>query len=70
MSTTTEAAKSGSAAPVRCQRIGCDAIFTNDDNREGSCQYHPSPMFHDGMKEWSCCKQRSHDFSLFLQIPG
>uniref|UniRef100_A0A804PIM9 CHORD domain-containing protein n=2 Tax=Zea mays TaxID=4577 RepID=A0A804PIM9_MAIZE len=27
-------------------------------------------MFHDGMKEWSCCKQRSHDFSLFLQIPG
>lgn len=71
MSKTTEAAKSGSAAPVRCQRIGCDAVFTDDDNREGSCQYHPSaPMFHDGMKEWSCCKQRSHDFSLFLQIPG
>ncbi|KAK8957436.1 Cysteine and histidine-rich domain-containing protein RAR1 [Platanthera zijinensis] len=22
------------------------------------------------MKEWSCCKQRSHDFSLFLAIPG
>ncbi|MQL96568.1 hypothetical protein Taro_029249 [Colocasia esculenta] len=22
------------------------------------------------MKEWSCCKQRSHDFSLFLEIPG
>ncbi|RCV06677.1 hypothetical protein SETIT_1G182100v2 [Setaria italica] len=28
------------------------------------------PLFHDGMKEWSCCKQRSHDFSLFLAIPG
>ncbi|KAJ3675117.1 hypothetical protein LUZ60_004159 [Juncus effusus] len=28
------------------------------------------PYFHDGMKEWSCCKQRSHDFSLFLEIPG
>ncbi|KAH6804662.1 cysteine and histidine-rich domain-containing protein RAR1, partial [Perilla frutescens var. frutescens] len=28
------------------------------------------PRFHDGMKEWSCCKKRSHDFSLFLQIPG
>lgn len=28
------------------------------------------PIFHDGMKEWSCCKQRSHDFSLFLAIPG
>ncbi|RID40705.1 hypothetical protein BRARA_J00736 [Brassica rapa] len=22
------------------------------------------------MKEWSCCKQRSHDFTLFLEIPG
>lgn len=42
MSTTTEAAKSGAAAPVRCQRIGCDAVFTDDDNPEGSCQYHPS----------------------------
>ncbi|KAG6605709.1 Cysteine and histidine-rich domain-containing protein RAR1, partial [Cucurbita argyrosperma subsp. sororia] len=28
------------------------------------------PLFHDGMKEWSCCKKRSHDFSLFLEIPG
>lgn len=56
---------------VRCQRIGCDAVFHEDDNPEGSCQYHDSgPLFHDGMKEWSCCKKRSHDFSLFLQIPG
>nr|GEV18382.1 cysteine and histidine-rich domain-containing protein RAR1 [Tanacetum cinerariifolium] len=28
------------------------------------------PLFHDGMKEWSCCKKKSHDFSLFLEIPG
>ncbi|WOL00387.1 hypothetical protein Cni_G09100 [Canna indica] len=55
---------------VRCQRIGCDAMFTEEDNVEGSCRYHDSPLFHDGMKEWSCCKQRSHDFSLFLAIPG
>ncbi|GJM85172.1 hypothetical protein PR202_ga01600 [Eleusine coracana subsp. coracana] len=38
MSATEEAAK----APVRCQRIGCDATFTEDNNPEGSCQYHPS----------------------------
>ena len=42
MSTTTEAAKSAAATPVRCQRIGCDAMFTDDNNPEGSCQYHPS----------------------------
>ncbi|KAJ8752876.1 hypothetical protein K2173_008611 [Erythroxylum novogranatense] len=56
---------------LRCQRIGCNATFTEDDNPEGSCQYHDSgPIFHDGMKEWSCCKKRSHDFTLFLEIPG
>ncbi|KAG8381448.1 hypothetical protein BUALT_Bualt06G0123000 [Buddleja alternifolia] len=55
---------------VRCQRIGCDAMFSEDDNPDGSCTYHDSPLFHDGMKEWSCCKKRSHDFSLFLEIPG
>ncbi|XP_020573370.1 LOW QUALITY PROTEIN: cysteine and histidine-rich domain-containing protein RAR1 [Phalaenopsis equestris] len=56
---------------VRCQRIGCDATFSEDNNEDGSCRYHDSePIFHDGMKEWSCCKQRSHDFSLFLAIPG
>ncbi|XWS50650.1 hypothetical protein CRYUN_Cryun12cG0104500 [Craigia yunnanensis] len=58
------------AVKLRCQRIGCDATFTEDDNPEGSCTYHDSPIFHDGMKEWSCCKKRSHDFSLFLEIPG
>ncbi|KAI4383075.1 hypothetical protein MLD38_008955 [Melastoma candidum] len=31
---------------------------------------HQGPIFHDGMKEWSCCKRRSHDFSEFLAIPG
>lgn len=58
-------------AKVLCQRIGCNATFSEDENPEGSCQYHDSgPIFHDGMKEWSCCKKRSHDFSLFLEIPG
>ncbi|KAK4385080.1 Cysteine and histidine-rich domain-containing protein RAR1 [Sesamum angolense] len=55
---------------VRCQRIGCDAMFSEDDNPDGSCTYHHAPIFHDGMKEWSCCKKRSHDFNLFLEIPG
>lgn len=29
-------------ARVRCQRIGCDAMFSPDDNPDGSCQYHDS----------------------------
>ncbi|KAJ4954474.1 hypothetical protein NE237_011257 [Protea cynaroides] len=53
-----------------CHRFGCEAMFTEDDNPEGSCRYHDAPIFHDGIKEWSCCKQRSHDFSLFLTLSG
>ncbi|KAG5558452.1 hypothetical protein RHGRI_008403 [Rhododendron griersonianum] len=29
---------------VRCQRIGCDAMFTEDDNPEDSCAYHESDV--------------------------
>ncbi|KAJ7297659.1 hypothetical protein O6H91_Y043700 [Diphasiastrum complanatum] len=58
------------ANQLRCQRIGCDAFFSLEDNPDDACCYHPGPLFHDGGKEWSCCKQRSHDFSLFLSIPG
>eukprot|EP00897_Mesotaenium_endlicherianum_P001965 jgi/Mesen1/1797/ME000014S01205 len=63
---------------LRCQRIGCDAYYLERDNHENGCRYHSGPMllflgqpiFHDGGKEWSCCKKKSHDFSLFLAIPG
>ncbi|KAL9261726.1 DEAD-box ATP-dependent RNA helicase 7-like protein [Drosera capensis] len=108
---------------LRCQRIGCDAVFTEDDNPEGllttlswsavalvfararpmfllricaraqtfsraSCATslaklcaclccedvlahgRITPSFRDVKKEWTCCKKRSHDFALFLQIPG
>ncbi|KAL3524199.1 hypothetical protein ACH5RR_017033 [Cinchona calisaya] len=55
---------------LRCQSIGCAAVFSEDDNPDDSCTYHDAPIFHDGIKEWSCCKKRSHDFSSFLEIPG
>mmetsp|Transcript_45879 Transcript_45879/g.146468 ORF Transcript_45879/g.146468 Transcript_45879/m.146468 type:complete len:216 (+) Transcript_45879:133-780(+) len=55
----------------RCQRIGCDAFFTDENNPEGGCRYHAGPpVFHDGNKEWSCCKAKSHDFGMFMDLPG
>ncbi|KAL2630542.1 hypothetical protein R1flu_015228 [Riccia fluitans] len=57
----------------RCQRIGCNAMFTPDDNPEDSCRYHPGIILAKTLrlrKEWGCCKKRSHDFSLFLDLPG
>lgn len=55
-----------------CQRIGCDAIYDAlDGNPAGCCRHHPgAPVFHDGVKEWSCCGGRSHDFALFMEIKG
>lgn len=56
---------------AQCQRIGCPVFFNEDDNQEDSCQYHVGPpVFHDGKKEWGCCKKKSHDFDLFMSIPG
>ncbi len=30
---------------TKCQRIGCDALFTPDNNPEGSCHYHSGVWF-------------------------
>ena len=58
-----------------CQRIGCDAVYDPRDpaatNPPGCCRYHPgAPLFHEGNKSWTCCGQKSHDFSLFMDIAG
>ncbi|KAK3273060.1 hypothetical protein CYMTET_18682 [Cymbomonas tetramitiformis] len=54
-----------------CQRVGCNVQFSPEDNGDAACLYHPgSPVFHDGIKKWSCCKKQSHDFSAFMSLPG
>ena len=59
------------ASLLLCQRIGCSARYSEDSNGDESCHYHSSPpVFHDGSKEWPCCGKRSHDFALFMDIPG
>lgn len=35
------------------------------------CTYHPGcPVFHEGLKFWSCCQRRTTDFNTFLSQPG
>ncbi|EFJ25754.1 hypothetical protein SELMODRAFT_413686 [Selaginella moellendorffii] len=65
-------AGAGAMGKAQCQRIGCDALFSPDQNDDENafCCHPGPPLFHDGGKQWSCCKQQSHDFSLFLSIPG
>ncbi|KAI8372946.1 chord-domain-containing protein [Radiomyces spectabilis] len=55
----------------KCTHKGCGKEFNPDDNIDNSCQFHPgAPIFHEGLKGWSCCNKRVSDFDEFLQIPG
>ena len=35
------------------------------------CKYHPGgPVFHEGLKYWSCCQRKTTDFTEFLSQAG
>jgi hypothetical protein len=57
---------------ARCQRKGCQKVFTVDANHATACQYHKGQaIFHDAAKFWSCCADRKcYDFDDFLAVPG
>ncbi|KAJ7043183.1 hypothetical protein C8F04DRAFT_1073915 [Mycena alexandri] len=56
----------------RCTRKGCGREFSEDGAE--SCTFHPgAPVFHEGLKSWSCCSEVYKpvlDFDEFMKIPG
>lgn len=58
---------------VVCKRRGCGAELV-DGKLSGPCVYHPgAPVFHEGLKSWSCCNEKNKpvmEFEQFLQLPG
>ncbi|EDV24959.1 uncharacterized protein TRIADDRAFT_25566 [Trichoplax adhaerens] len=56
---------------LQCHNKGCGKKYRESDNSDDACIFHPGkPVFHDAYKSWSCCKQRSTDFTVFLNYPG
>jgi len=59
---------------VRCSNQGCGQDFDPADNPNDGCTYHPGvPVFHEGLKSWSCCQGVNKpvlDFDEFMHIPG
>ncbi|KAF8894476.1 hypothetical protein BD779DRAFT_1501314 [Infundibulicybe gibba] len=57
---------------ARCTRRGCGQDFTKDDGTR--CVHHPGvPVFHEGLKSWSCCADVNKpvlDFDDFMKIQG
>ncbi|KAJ9479301.1 hypothetical protein PHBOTO_002770 [Pseudozyma hubeiensis] len=61
---------------VICTRRGCGVDFDpgSSSSSTASCSYHPgAPVFHEGLKSWSCCKETNKpvmEFDQFLAIKG
>uniref|UniRef100_A0A673K3F4 Cysteine and histidine-rich domain-containing protein 1-like n=1 Tax=Sinocyclocheilus rhinocerous TaxID=307959 RepID=A0A673K3F4_9TELE len=54
-----------------CKNGGCSKTFNGPDGDEETCLYHSGvPIFHEGMKYWSCCKRKTSDFNTFLSQEG
>lgn len=54
-----------------CKNSSCNGTYEGAASDEQVCNYHSGvPIFHEGMKYWSCCKKRTTEFSKFLDQPG
>ncbi|KAG5317623.1 CHRD1 protein, partial [Pseudoatta argentina] len=54
-----------------CKNNSCKGTYTGIASNEEVCNYHSGvPIFHEGLKYWSCCKKKTTEFSLFLDQPG
>jgi len=58
----------------RCTRKGCGKEFDATNNPEEVCIHHSgAPIFHEGLKSWSCCNTVNKPvftFDEFMAIPG
>ncbi|XP_026668314.1 cysteine and histidine-rich domain-containing protein isoform X3 [Ceratina calcarata] len=54
-----------------CKNNSCKATYRGPASDDEVCNHHPgTPIFHEGLKFWSCCQKRTTDFSTFLEQPG
>ncbi|XP_015183253.1 PREDICTED: cysteine and histidine-rich domain-containing protein [Polistes dominula] len=54
-----------------CHNNSCKAKYAGPSSDKEICLHHPGiPIFHEGMKYWSCCQKKTTDFSVFLEQPG
>ncbi|CAI5438671.1 unnamed protein product [Caenorhabditis angaria] len=56
---------------LQCYNKGCGKKFSENENGQEACSYHPGPpYFHDAYKIWNCCNKKSTDFGTWLSYPG
>ncbi|KAH8313569.1 hypothetical protein KR067_008292 [Drosophila pandora] len=68
---TAEKSSDSIEVGTSCKNNGCTYSFTGTSSDFGECTYHPGvPIFHEGMKFWSCCQKRTSDFAQFMAQKG
>jgi len=54
-----------------CKNNGCKNTYQGDEVDYTNCKHHPGiPVFHEGMKYWSCCQRKTSEFQQFLDQEG
>ncbi|XP_050436241.1 cysteine and histidine-rich domain-containing protein morgana [Adelges cooleyi] len=56
-----------------CKNNGCKQAYEGPNEKavNKTCKNHPGvPIFHEGMKYWSCCNKKTSDFNVFLEQAG
>ncbi|XP_022604255.1 cysteine and histidine-rich domain-containing protein 1-like isoform X2 [Seriola dumerili] len=54
-----------------CKNGGCAKYYSGSASDGEECKHHPGlPVFHEGMKYWSCCRKKTSDFNTFLSQQG
>jgi len=66
-----ESAEDEISKGTSCKNNSCTATYEDESSKKESCCYHPGvPVFHEGMKYWSCCEMKTTDFNTFLSQSG
>lgn len=59
------------AIGTSCKNGGCKETFNGPETNDTDCIYHPGvPVFHEGLKFWTCCQKKTTDFNTFLGQVG
>ncbi|XP_050308364.1 cysteine and histidine-rich domain-containing protein morgana [Anthonomus grandis grandis] len=59
------------AIGTSCKNGGCTASYEGPTSNDALCLHHPGvPIFHEGLKYWSCCQRKTTDFNSFLSQEG
>lgn len=54
-----------------CKNGGCGIAYESTATKDTECVHHPGvPIFHEGLKFWSCCQKKTTDFTAFMNQKG